>query len=390
MRGVELAEIRDAIARAFNPRAFDMFLFDKLEFERALSIADGPFLNVVSDVLKQFEQEGKTAALIAEVAAARPMRTDLQDIYRKYARALVHDSRQQALDANIANEYARFGLSLPVTVQGSGAEKLASGDGAVEKIIQPLLHFQDAAQWREKMMLREGRVARVEIDGMPMGTAFLVGPDTALTNYHVVQEVLTGAAAPSAVRLRFDYKRLPNIEVSAGMLVGLAADWCVDYSLLTQGEGVGKPDAALPTPDELDYALLRLDSAVGAAPIEPAAPGSRPRGWIELPEAEPALHVAMALQILQHPRGAPLLLALDTNSVLQINSNGTRVRYRTNTEAGSSGSPCFNLDWQLVALHHYGDPGFKHPPYNQGIPIMNIRARLKCEGKLAALGGRSP
>jgi hypothetical protein len=235
-------------------------------------------------------------------------------------------------------------------------------------------------------MMRESRVARVEIDGVPTGTAFLVGPDTALTNYHVVREVLTGGAAPGSIRLRFDYKKLANTEISAGTLVGLAPDWCVDSSPLSQGESVGKPDASVPTVDELDHAVLRLASAIGAAPLPAAGGAGRPRGWIQVPETEPPL----AIQILQHPRGGALALALDTAGVLQVNANGTRVRYRTNTEAGSSGSPCFDMDWQIIALHHYGDPGFKHPPYNQGIPIHCVRARLAREGKLAALGAAPP
>ena len=46
------------------------------------------------------------------------------------------------------------------------------------------------------------------------------------------------------------------------------------------------------------------------------------------------------------------------------------------SEPGSSGSPVFNLDWELVALHHLGDPAYDHPPaYNQGVPIDKIRAR---------------
>ena len=29
-----------------------------------------------------------------------------------------------------------------------------------------------------------------------------------------------------------------------------------------------------------------------------------------------------------------------------------RLRYQTNTEDGSSGSPVFNREWRVVALHH--------------------------------------
>jgi V8-like Glu-specific endopeptidase len=67
-----------------------------------------------------------------------------------------------------------------------------------------------------------------------------------------------------------------------------------------------------------------------------------------------------------------------------------RVRYATNTLGGSSGSPCFNFDWDLIALHHYGDPSYNHPKYNQGIPIGLIRERLRRQGKDQALEGDNP
>ena len=110
----------------------------------------------------------------------------------------------------------------------------------------------------------------------------------------------------------------------------------------------------------------------------------------EVPTAAPALYPRMPLQILLHPRAAPLKLAVDTDAVTRVNANGTRVRYATNTEAGSSGSPCFDMDFLLVALHHYGDPQYHQPKYNQGIPIGKIRDRLTRVGRAAALGGASP
>ena len=93
------------------------------------------------------------------------------------------------------------------------------------------------------------------------------------------------------------------------------------------------------------------------------------------------------LLIVQYPYGKPLKLALDMQGVIGFNANGTRIRYATQTEPAASGSPCFALDWTLVALHHYGDPLFGHPSYNQGVPIGMIRDRLIRLGKADALGG---
>ena len=81
-------------------------------------------------------------------------------------------------------------------------------------------------------------------------------------------------------------------------------------------------------------------------------------------------------------------LALDLEAELELNANGTRVLYKTRTEAGSSGSPCFNELWEVVALHHAGDPsyaGFYNPAFNEGIPISKIVERLRAKDLTAGL-----
>jgi hypothetical protein len=394
-RGLELAEVRDAIASSFNADEFDMFLYERLDFDRPAEVKDGPFRQVVGQVLQWFEHRGPVAraALIAEVAAARPLRPDIQALYRRYAQDLLSDTRQRAIDEAVAREYERFGLTPPVVVFQGGGEGISVGGGRLEKIVKPLLQNITGSQWRELWVAREGRVCRVEIEGdrPRFGSGFLVGPDALLTNYHVLKDVIEGHVAPGKVRFRFDYKRLLTQEVSSGVVVGLApGNWLIDSTPYTAAEWAGTPDATLPTEDELDFALVRLDRPVGTLPIPPAGPGGRPRGWVEVPASDPALYVRMPLLILQHLRAAPLQLDLDTEAVLRVNANGTRVRYAINTEAGSSGAPCFDMDWGLVALHHYGDPGFGQPRYSQGVPIGKIRERLKRAGKGDALGGPSP
>ena len=79
-------------------------------------------------------------------------------------------------------------------------------------------------------------------------------------------------------------------------------------------------------------------------------------------------------------------MAIDTEAVVGLVWDGLRLRYRNNTEPGSSGSPVFNFDWQLVALHHAGAAGVEPVAYNQGIPIAPIKAWLAKENKLYLLG----
>jgi hypothetical protein len=70
------------------------------------------------------------------------------------------------------------------------------------------------------------------------------------------------------------------------------------------------------------------------------------------------------LFIVQHPDGGPLKFAFDRVKV----SDDYRVSYLTNTGDGSSGAPCFNLIWDLVALHR----GVVHPAIDPQAPNMGI------------------
>jgi hypothetical protein len=84
-----------------------------------------------------------------------------------------------------------------------------------------------------------------------------------------------------------------------------------------------------------------------------------------------------------------LELAMDTSAIIGVNHGRTRVRYRTNTEPGSSGSPCLSPDFELLALHHSGDPDFDpshKPEYNQGIPMDLIAKLLRDRGHGGVLG----
>lgn len=256
------------------------------------------------------------------------------------------------------------------------------------------LPYLDGDIWLNRHKRVQSQVCRVEWSGEPRGTGFLVGPDVVLTAYHVVEEVIKGRLSYEKLAFRFDYRILESGERSNGTTFALAADaaeWHIDSCPPTDGEKIGTPESSPTSPDELDYALMRLAKSVGTEPLDSAAHGSTERGWIQVPETPPPLHRGLPIQIVQCPYGQPLKISIDTKGVLAIAAGGLRVRYATNTERGSSGSPCFDFDLTLVALHHYGDPAYGHPPsYNQGVPIHLIRERLRRQGKESALGGRPP
>ena len=85
----------------------------------------------------------------------------------------------------------------------------------------------------------------------------------------------------------------------------------------------------------------------------------------------------------RHPEGNPLKLAIDTDGVLAVNANGTRVRYGVNALGGSSGAPCLTFDLQLAAVHHSGSKD-RTVKRIEGVPVSAIAAHLR-EGGQAAL-----
>lgn len=267
----------------------------------------------------------------------------------------------------------------------------------LELLIKQGDQFLDVVGWRTKLAERESVVCRIECDREARGTGFLLGPSVVMTNYHVVEDLVKRDVEPARIRLRFDYKLLGDgVELSKGQTYALANDWDIAHSPYSTLDMEVSP-VSVPGNDELDYALLRVEGAPGDEPVSSVngtdAKGP-PRGFVPLPPLSPIHDWGMRrdLMILQHPDGQPLKLAMRTDAVsatLPDPQAPTRVRYSTRTAPGSSGSPCFDMSWKLVALHHGGDPKYAKfdvsPEWNQGIPLAAILRSLD-EDVLSQLG----
>lgn len=193
------------------------------------------------------------------------------------------------------------------------------GDGAVQAITRraltiPDTQLWDVNVWRGAMADAERAVCIVRHGTEPRGTGFLIGPDLVLTCAHVVP----GMDADE-IRLEFDYAK--------GVPGG-------------GGEFYSCAEIVVQEPDPVaDYALLRLDRAVGFE-----------RPWLELSRHQ--FRVGEPLFILQHPNG--VLMQLGVGFVQAAMSQFARAMYSTTTSGGSSGGPCFTADWKVVALHSWG------------------------------------
>jgi hypothetical protein len=373
MPGTDFRKTREAIVDAYSEDDLRITLREVMDLKLDVVVGPGNLNTRVFELLQWAEMHGREAELIRAAAMARPRNARMQEVYQQY------------------------GMAVPVNLVHSGAPLTggSAGEAGFEKTVRAHIPFFDIVELREHIAQAESRVCQVRFRGAAQGTGFLVGPDAVMTNYHVMEAVLKGSRPAAEVECVFDFKKLPDGSKMETPVALHSTRWNVDSSAYTAEEATGKPDRANPTTDQLDYAIVRLARPVGAEPWA-AHPGSGApsRGWVKVPAAQPAFGSPMGVIIAQHPNGWPMKLAIDTSAIdrgarppLWVNDNGTRVRYATNTEGGSSGSPVFDLRWNLVALHHYGDPDRGHDPeWNQGVPIGVIRDRLGRTGKLTALG----
>ena len=112
-----------------------------------------------------------------------------------------------------------------------------------------------------------------------------------------------------------------------------------------------EPETFFATSEELDYTL------VAVAPRSTGGRELKTYAWTRLDGQQGKALLGDALNIIQHPRGEMKQIVLRSNELVDLLDDFTH--YVTDTEPGSSGSPVFNDQWEVVALHHSGVPRMK-------------------------------
>ncbi|MGW0732303.1 endonuclease [Streptomyces sp. NPDC002851] len=171
-------------------------------------------------------------------------------------------------------------------------------------------------------------VGRVVVRGPAAhyGTGFLISPALLLTNNHVLadrQEAGRGV-------IEFNYQAGLDGQPLEPVVFGL------------------EPGRFFVTDRDLDFTV------VAVAERSRSGAGLDAFAWLRLTEAQGQVILGEMVNIIQHPNGEPKQLALRENQVVDLLDDF--VHYATDTTPGSSGSPVFNDQWDVVALHHAGVP----------------------------------
>jgi endonuclease I/V8-like Glu-specific endopeptidase len=178
-----------------------------------------------------------------------------------------------------------------------------------------------------------GSVGRVQVrtatgQRTGFGTGFMVSPRLLLTNNHVLGSVHEASNS----RLEFNFQD----DLEGRPLASVTFDL--------------EPETFFLTDAHLDYSLV----AVAEGSLDGGGATLRQFGWNRLIEEQGKAIVGEHVNIVQHPNGEPKQLALRENQI--VDELEDFLHYETDTAPGSSGSPVFNDQWEVVALHHSGVP----------------------------------
>lgn len=301
--------------------------------------------------------------------------------------------REQLKSAFAAAERDDWTLDLLAKIVVHLGEDAPSSDQALELMyryrggqgLQSLLAGSDLyepALVADQMLFVTGHVCLLEIGGNPAGTGLLIGPDQVLTAFHVIEPLVQHGQqrddSPARLQCRFDFAIRRNAagtpEARDGMRVPVATGWLGPFSTQHPEEVKMKPPPEGEGADTLDYAIVQLAQPVGSQVM----PNGSVRGWTALRDPARKLRRFAWIRVIQHAGGAPQKAA--DGRVTTFAHGAPRMRYYASTTRGSSGGPCWNFDFDLVAMHNFGGVQVDIGEENQGIPITPIIKDLAAKG----------
>lgn len=241
------------------------------------------------------------------------------------------------------------GQPLPTTaaeVPSAEVGQRAEPTGAVLEAIIDTPDFV-GVRYLEQGVVAGRAVCRIDIRDagggvIGYGTGSMVSPRLLLTNHHV----------------------LPSAELARTSAAEFNYQDGLDGQALQSKQFPLDPDTFFVNDQERDFALV----AVAGTDQQLSA-----YGWNPLIEAQGKAVIGDFATIVQHPGGEKKQIALRDNRI--VDQLELFLHYQADTKPGSSGSPVFNDQWEVVALHHASVPTPEHGPgsfLNEGIRASRI------------------
>lgn len=208
-----------------------------------------------------------------------------------------------------------------------------------------------------------GTVGRViHNNGNPIGSGFMISDSLFLTNNHVILDKSKSKNLQIEFNYEMDYNENPK-PVSR-------------FSLDADTFFLSSPES------ELDFTIIAIGKKIN---------GQRDLsdfGYCPLLDSDDKHVLSEFVNIIQHPGGDYKQIVIRENRIVTRLENF--LHYVADTEEGSSGSPVFNDQWEVIALHHWGGPSMESGPdgselnkdINEGIRISRIVSKLKSSGEI--------
>ena len=178
-----------------------------------------------------------------------------------------------------------------------------------------------------------------------IGTGFLLPGGWVITNEHVV----SGPEIIARTRIETNFERNVRDELKPTSYYKARAEGAISLGL------------------PWDCTLFRIEDDGSDVPFSDW-------GYLNLaPKTVP--RPGDPLNIIQHPGGGEKKIAVTSNQCIRV--NGSKLEYMTDTMKGSSGSPVFDENWQVVGLHRAGGaaeqrPGGRVIYPNEGVAIARL------------------